>query len=547
MRARNVRLPALLSACARRVIAGLLLVTGAMPARTAIAATYYSPPEATGDWRSLIRANGAPTEAEKRAVADETSPHASSVERWDVHEETLIASGSYANPFQDIDVTAIFTHEASGARLTVDGFYDGGNTWRIRFMPTQLGTWRRMTKSNDRDLDGKMGSIECVSPAKSYLHGPLKAKGGHFVRADGTPRFLISTRLSCQFALPSVFPRLIAVLKESRINRVLFMMPGVDSTKDPVHTQKNLFAAGPDYTRYNVEAFRAIDDFINTLRKADILASPYFYYDPRREVMWKMTPEQDRAYIRYAMARIGAFSNVMPILGNEIELKTTNYKDKAYDLKSHAWANEMGAFLKSKAVFGQPVSVHNPCWHEIAVNPSHFTLLKEWPFAGWTDFILKQAQVGCIGAASAMDDSVPQPQATAYNERSYARHNQALIALRKFGQPVINEEPAYDMGSKSAYASQTPETIRRTFWTAATAGAYAVWGSKATYVTGDPLPQMRGSATPQYLRVHHDVMVTMPYAEMEPHNECVTPANVMLDGEAWRTNFALAKPCEAYL
>ncbi len=321
----------------------------------------------------------------------------------------------------------------------------------------------------------------------------------------------------------------------------------VNSRKDPVHTQANLFAAGPDYTRYHVEAFRAIDKFIDTLRQADILASPYFYYDPRREVLWKMTPEQDRAYIRYGMARLGAFSNVMPVLGNEIELKTTNYKDPAFDLKSHAWANEMGAYLKNRVVFGQPVSVHNPCWHESAVNPSYFTLLRDWPFAGWTDFILKQAQVGCIGAAVAMSDSVPQPQEVIYNERSYARHNQVLIDLRRFNRPVINEEPAYDMGSKSAYASQTPETMRPTFWTAAAAGAYAVWGSKATYVTGDPLPQMKGNLTPQYMRVLHDVMADLPYAQMEPLNESVTPANVTLDGEAWRTNFALAKPGEVYL
>ncbi|MBI4624293.1 MAG: DUF5060 domain-containing protein [Verrucomicrobia bacterium] len=475
------------------------------------------------------------------------APGLATAQRWDVHEVAFDAADSYANPFMDVSLSATFTHQRSGARLTVDGFHDGGSKWRIRFMPTQLGTWRWTTKSTDRGLDGKTGAVECVAPTKPHLHGPLQTSGLHFVHVDGTPRYLISTRLTCQFAPPSTWPGLIALLKEGRINRVLFMMPGVDSKKDPVNTQRNLFAPGPDYTRYNVDRFRAIDAFIDTLRQADILASPYFYYDPRREILWKMTPEQDRAYIRYGMARMGAFSNVMPVLGNEIELKTTNYKDKAYDLSCNNWINEMGAYLKSRTVFGQPISVHNPCWHELAVNPSYFTLLKDWPFAAWTDFMLKQAQVGCIGAASALSDSVPQPQAVVYNERSYARHNQVLIDLRKFRQPVINEEPAYDMGSKSAYASQTPETMRPTFWTAASAGAYTMWGSKSTYVTGDPLPAMMGSLTVQYMRVHHDVMASLPFAEMEPHNEIVTPADVTLDGAAWRTNFALAQPGEAYL
>jgi hypothetical protein len=49
------------------------------------------------------------------------------------------------------------------------------------------------------------------------------------------------------------------------------------------------------------------------------------------------------------------------------------------------------------------------------------------------------------------------------------------------------------------------------------------------------------------MRVHHDVMISLPYAQMEPHNECVTPAEVRIDGKAWRTNFALAKPGEVYL
>ena len=467
---------------------------------------------------------------------------ATTVERWDTYERSLSAADSYANPFQDVQVAVTFIHVSSGARLTVDGFYDGGNTWRYRFMPMQLGTWNWTTASNDHGLDGKTGTFECVTPTKSYLHGPLKVQGHHFVHADGTPRFLVSTRLTCQFAPPSTWPPLIAFLKENRINRVLFMMPGVDSQKDPVYTQRNLFTPGPDYTQYHVEAFRAIDEFIDALRQADILTSPYFYYDPRREVMWKMTPEQDRAYIRYGVSRLGAFSNVMPVLANEAELKTTDYKDPTFDLKSHAWANEMGIFLKRRTVFGQPVSVHNPSWHEFAVNPSYFTLLRDWPFADWTDFMLKQVQMGSIGTAQAMTDAVAQPKAPTYNERTYARRNQLLIDLRRFGQPVIDEEPGYDMaGTVSAWNSQTPERMRPTFWTAATAGAYTTWGSLSVYETGDPLPKMKGSVTPKYLRVLHDVMADLPYEKMEPHNESVTPAEVALDGEAWRTNFSLAQ------
>ena len=112
---------------------------------------------------------------------------------------------------------------------------------------------------------------------------------------------------------------------------------------------------------------------------------------------------------------------------------------------------------------------------------------------------------------------------------------------------MIDEEPGYDMGgTASAWNSQTPDTMRRTIWTAAAAGAYTVWGSGATYETGDPLLKM-WSATPRYLRVLHDVMTALPYKEMVPMNEAVAPANAVLDGGAWRTNFALGKPGQTYL
>jgi len=74
-----------------------------------------------------------------------------------------------------------------------------------------------------------------------------------------------------------------------------------------------------------------------------------------------------------------------------------------------------------------------------------------------------------------------------------------------------------------------------------------VWGSTATYETGDPLPKMRQSTTPPYLRVLYDVLTGLPFQEMQPTNDAVTPANVVVHGERWRTNFALGKSGDAYL
>lgn len=77
--------------------------------------------------------------------------------------------------------------------------------------------------------------------------------------------------------------------------------------------------------------------FIDALRRADILASPYFYFFDDG-FQRNLTEAQDEAYVRYGMARFGAFANVMPVLANEVELKFTDRNDPSCDTQSFDWA-----------------------------------------------------------------------------------------------------------------------------------------------------------------------------------------------------------------
>lgn len=49
------------------------------------------------------------------------------------------------NPFVDVTVSATFAH--GGRHVTVEGFYDGNGTYRVRFMPDEIGEWRYETAS----------------------------------------------------------------------------------------------------------------------------------------------------------------------------------------------------------------------------------------------------------------------------------------------------------------------------------------------------------------------------------------------------------------
>ena len=166
------------------------------------------------------------------------------VEKWDTCEFEFVSGGSYDNPFTEVDLTATFTHEG-GQTITVNGFYDGDNTWRVRFMPLEEGGWSFETTANDSALSGQSGALTCVAQTKDYLRGPIAAKGHHFFHADGSPRFLLSTRLSCHFSGPEVWGNAIQYLNDHRINRVFFIMGGVHGTVE------QLYGEDRDFDRYN--------------------------------------------------------------------------------------------------------------------------------------------------------------------------------------------------------------------------------------------------------------------------------------------------------
>ena len=74
-----------------------------------------------------------------------------------------------------------------------------------------------------------------------------------------------------------------------------------------------------------------------------------------------------------------------------------------------------------------------------------------------------------------------------------------------------------------------------------------MWGHFSTYEMNNPINGIKMSITPQYLKILYDLVTELPYWEMEPANEVISPNEVTFDGVPYRTNFCLAKTDEVYL
>jgi hypothetical protein len=127
------------------------------------------------------------------------TPAAAAVHVWEKQEITLTSKVSFANPYTD----AVVWVDLDGPELhkRVYGFWDGGQTFRVRVVATSPGVWRWRSGSRpaDKGLSGKSGAFTAVAwteqekRANPLLHGFIRPTANHHAleHADGTPFFAI--------------------------------------------------------------------------------------------------------------------------------------------------------------------------------------------------------------------------------------------------------------------------------------------------------------------------------------------------------------------
>jgi hypothetical protein len=119
---------------------------------------------------------------------------------WEMHEITLTAEQRYDNYYTE--VTCWVELEGSNFSQRVYGFWDGGNSFKVRVVATEAGEWTWTSGSNqtgDEGLNNQSGrftAIEWTEAEKEenpVRRGFLRpAPGGHALQyADGTPFFMV--------------------------------------------------------------------------------------------------------------------------------------------------------------------------------------------------------------------------------------------------------------------------------------------------------------------------------------------------------------------
>ncbi len=276
------------------------------------------------------------------------------VQKWDIFELELKGPAE-GNPFIDVRISAVFTNGAT--TLEVPGFYDGDGVYRVRLMPTATGAWRYETKSNRWELTGQTG-LFTVIPAAKGNHGPVRVRDTfHFAYADGTAFKPIGTTIYNWLDTPEeVQEQTLKSLAAAPFNKArMLLLPQTDSYRKKIAPSRWPFAGAPprawDFTRFNPEYFRHYEQRLAQLRdlgiEADlILFNPYgkpWGFDT-------MDAATDERYVRYVLARFGAYRNVWWSVANEFDFLRT---------KTMADWDRYGQLVQQADPFNHLRSIHN--------------------------------------------------------------------------------------------------------------------------------------------------------------------------------------------
>ena len=322
------------------------------------------------------------------------------VMQWTTYEITLKSNVPAVNPYTDIDIRAIFTN-SRGDTLVRPAFWDGGETWKIRFAPPDTGSvwkWITISEPHDKKLSGRTGLLKSVpyTGGNTLLkNGLLKMSPGkrNVVHANGKPFLVVGdTPWSLPFRatteqaeiyaedrskkgfnavlLMSVQPDMLAEGPEAR-NTIL----GFDRGFEDLH-EGHLNRLKPDYFQY-------LDSLVIILTDNGIVPvyQPVFHgfgWKGKKTLGPLAVPEEYARYCKYLVARYGSLPAFWLVSGD------SHGRDPG--------VKEGGEIIEVWDAYHQPTGIHyNPADDYLASwangdSSRCFHYNRSWQEESWLDF-----------------------------------------------------------------------------------------------------------------------------------------------------------------
>ena len=234
------------------------------------------------------------------------------ISKWGRFETTFRSSVEYSNALQEASLRVVFTSPL-GETNEVDGFWDGGKTWRVRFSPDQPGRWKYRTTCSDTlngGLHNQAGELLCSAAmglTRFEKHGQVRVARDHrhLEHADGTPFFWLADTVwnGARVSELKDWEFYAGIRAAHRFTVVqLAAAPGEDVQ------QESAYNGFPERIAINPEFFKRLDAKLEILAQAGILSAivPFREMPSQVNSAVALPDSQVDLLVRYVVARWGA-------------------------------------------------------------------------------------------------------------------------------------------------------------------------------------------------------------------------------------------------
>ena len=393
------------------------------------------------------------------SVSYSTAP--SQIDAYDFAEITAtVASPDAHDPFEDATLTGTLTTEDGSRHWDVEGFCDSdnGSIFRIRFMAPQPGGYKYSVTYRQGGFEKTAtGTFQAIDAHRRGTIGIDPKYPWHFIW-EGTSEHYFFNGTTAFWLMGWRDERTIQYsverLHRLKINRIRVAVAGRTNlyygepvmigpswtfflTPWPAEHTDDFTHPGFDYSRFNVPYWQKYERMLKFARDRDMIISLVLDMSDGK-IHPAAGSDDEHRFIRYAVARFGAFSNITWDLGDDLD----SYRDEK-------WTHETGTLLQG----------WDPYKHLETSHPTK--IIHQDRSSSWFGF-------------------------TSYQEWSRDQHR-LMLESRKLQQqagriiPQTNEEYGYEDHYPlwALPGSDSADALRRTAWEIAMAGGYQTAGETA--------------------------------------------------------------------
>ena len=304
-----------------------------------------------------------------------------SVGQWARFETQVLNTKIYRNPYADVTLSVTYENP-NGKKIKFWGFYDGARTWKIRYMPDRIGTWKY--DAGFSDGSGRTsGTFECV---RSDIPGMISVDRTNpmwFGYKGGRHVLIRSFHVGDRFFAEN-WP---AVKREAFLDWA--QTQGYNMLSVASHyLNRDAKDRGsgwrtPDLWPLNAAEYRKAEAILSDLAARKIMVYPFAGFFGQSSDF--PTVHQDQTlYIKYVLARLGSYWNVLfNVAGPEPKIKRKEFQNAMEFVD----VNRLGRKIRELDIFGHPISIHNPSGDDPYKNEDwlSFVTLQGWKGTNLSD------------------------------------------------------------------------------------------------------------------------------------------------------------------